>query len=319
MTPPFTAAAEYAETDSLSEIGNGDDSSNLNTVPGLAEAPVTFIGPDGPDLFRMRTTVSDLEQLSPEPLRIDRSLVRAPFGDRPRTVKVRLNRAGSADLIVPDISRIPRPLRDKSLKKIIDFALAAVGLALASPFLLLITALLWLDGGSPFFLQSRVGKDRTRFPCLKFRTMRVDAEARLKTLLCSDPNARKEWQKHQKLENDPRITPFGRWLRAYSLDELPQLINVLRGEMSLVGPRPIIAPEVPGYDSDRAYYTSDAFSDYAGCTPGITGLWQIAGRHQTAHSERVRLDGWYSRNWSIILDLKILLRTVRVVLGRTGG
>ena len=105
-------------------------------------------------------------------------------------------------------------------------------------------------------------------------------------------------------------------LRATYLDELPQLINVLRGEMSLVGPRPIIAPEIDGYPGDRAYFDSDGFDDYAGCLPGVTGLWQIAG--QSAHTDRVRLDSVYARNWSVVLDLLILWRTVWVILARTG-
>jgi len=112
---------------------------------------------------------------------------------------------------------------------------------------------------------------------------------------------------------------MGTFLRATSLDEIPQLFNVLAGHMSIVGPRPIVAPEIPGYKSDREYFESPEFAHYARCRPGITGLWQVSGRARTTHEERVRLDGWYCRNWSIWLDLMIMLKTVRAVLVRTGS
>ena len=149
--------------------------------------------------------------------------------------------------------------------------------------------------------------------------MRPDAEKHLAEILASNPAAQKEWETHQKLRNDPRITPVGRFLRSTSLDELPQLFNVLRGEMSLVGPRPIIAPEVPGYPSDRAYFESPEFIHYKRCKPGVTGLWQVSGRASTSHRERVRLDAWYARNWSIWLDLLVLLKTFRTVIARSGS
>ena len=143
--------------------------------------------------------------------------------------------------------------------------------------------------------------------------MRVDAEDRLSMLLDCNADAAAEWARHQKLADDPRVTRLGRVLRASSLDELPQLINILRGEMSLVGPRPIVAPEVPGYAADHGYYHSPALADYVACVPGLTGLWQVSGRHQTTHAERVLLDQAYARRWSLWLDLKILFKTVRVV------
>ena len=237
---------------------------------------------------------------------------------RPGKIGVRLNRIGGADLIIPDIAALPRALRDRTVKRALDLFLAAVALVLLALPMGMIAFALRVEGGGAIFAQPRVGRDRTRFLCLKFRTMRPDAESRLQTVLAASPAAREEWRIHQKLSNDPRITRLGRFLRATSLDELPQLVNVMRGDMSLVGPRPIVAPEIAGYPADRAYYASEDFDDYAGCLPGMTGLWQISVRHRAAHSERVRLDTVYARNWSVLLDLAILWRTVRVVLARTG-
>lgn len=224
-----------------------------------------------------------------------------------------LSRDLGADLLMAHIQPRETLPFGHALKRGLDLLLASAGLVLIAPLMAVIWLGLLREGGAPIFAQTRLGREGRRFRCLKFRTMRPDAEDRLALLLECSPEARAEWTRHQKLAGDPRITRLGRMLRASSLDELPQLINVLRGEMSLVGPRPIIAPEVPGYAADRAYFESDAFEDYAGCTPGLTGLWQVCGRHQTAHAERIRLDRWYARNWSIWLDIVILLRTVRVV------
>lgn len=203
-------------------------------------------------------------------------------------------------------------------KRLLDITLSAFLLVLLCPAFLGLAILICRDGGPLMFAQTRVGRGGKRFACLKFRTMHPDAEARLAGLLAGDPRARAEWARHQKLREDPRVTPVGRFLRATSLDELPQLINVLRGEMSLVGPRPIVAPEVPGYPADHAYFHGPAFRLYAACRPGITGLWQVMGRAATTHDERIRLDAWYARNWSFWLDIVILLRTVPVVLRRSG-
>lgn len=203
-------------------------------------------------------------------------------------------------------------------KRAVDVLGALALLILVSPFLLVMAVMVMLDGGPALFGQMRVGRDGRRFRCLKFRTMWPDAQARLEGLLASDPAAAAEWKAHQKLRDDPRVTRVGRFLRETSLDELPQLLNVLRGEMSLVGPRPIMAPEIPGYPGDHAYYHGPSFPLYAACTPGITGLWQVSGRTDTTHEERIRLDGWYARNWSFWLDIVILLRTVRVILNRSG-
>ena len=230
-----------------------------------------------------------------------------------------LQKVVGADMILAGIDGKPLPQFDLILKRVLDITFTVLGGVLILPILLGISIALMLEGGPVFFRQLRVGRDRARFHCLKFRSMCPDAEQRLIKLLEEDPIARAEWETHQKLTHDPRITPVGHFLRATSLDELPQIINVLRGEMSLVGPRPVVAPEVPGYDSDHAYFASPEFRYYARCTPGITGLWQVSGRHKTSHEERVRLDRWYARNWSIWLDIVILFKTFKAVLGRSGG
>ena len=224
-----------------------------------------------------------------------------------------LVRSVGADVVLAEVTP-RRPMRVAEwMKRGLDLLLTAVALVVLAPVLAVISlGLLW-EGGPVLFRQCRVGRAGRRFTCYKFRTMRPDAEDRLALLLDCDPVAAAEWARHQKLVKDPRVTRLGALLRASSLDELPQLFNVLLGDMSLVGPRPIIAPEVPGYPADHAYFHGASFADYASCTPGLTGLWQVCGRHRTSHAERVRLDCWYARNWSVWLDLLILARTVRVV------
>ncbi|MEM7238041.1 MAG: sugar transferase [Pseudomonadota bacterium] len=230
-----------------------------------------------------------------------------------------LNKVIGADMVIAEINPIAPPLIHRFAKRAFDLTATTLGLIAISPLMLTITGLLMLEGGPVLFRQKRVGRDGRRFNCYKFRSMLPDAEQRLEHLLATDPEAREEWEKHQKLTHDPRITLVGRFLRKTSMDELPQLINVLKGDMSLVGPRPIIAPEVKGYQGDREYYMSPEFSYYARCTPGITGLWQVSGRASTTHEERVRLDSWYARNMSFWLDLMILFKTFRAVVKREGS
>lgn len=223
-----------------------------------------------------------------------------------------------SDVLLADMEHRKAGALERMVKSVFDFVGALVLVVILAPLLLVLSALLMLEPGGVFFAQTRVGRNGRRFRCLKFRTMLPDAQERLQHILATDPAAAAEWAKHQKLTNDPRVTAVGRFLRATSLDELPQLFNVLLGDMSLVGPRPIIAPEIDGYAGDRAYYHSDDFRYYAAMTPGITGLWQVSGRTGTTHCERVRLDRWYACNWSLWLDLAILFRTIRAVFARTG-
>jgi exopolysaccharide production protein ExoY len=155
------------------------------------------------------------------------------------------------------------------------------------------------------FRHKRVGFKGKNFDCLKFRTMVTDAPARLRQLLDTDPVAAAEWTANRKLRNDPRVTAIGAILRKSSLDELPQLFNVLKGDMSIVGPRPVTEEELVRYSS--------AVDAYYACRPGITGLWQVSGRSTTTFYKRVACDCFYARNWSIALDAKIIIATIPAV------
>jgi Undecaprenyl-phosphate galactose phosphotransferase WbaP len=193
----------------------------------------------------------------------------------------------------------------------LDVALASLALLILAPLFLLIAIAIKLDGGPVFYAHKRIGADGRTFQCLKFRSMVMDSERVLRDLLARDPAAAQEWARTQKLRNDPRITKVGALLRQTSLDELPQLLNVLRLEMSLVGPRPIVAAEVPKYADDIAFYCETR--------PGITGLWQVSGRSDTSYARRVQLDSWYVKNWTVWHDLTIIAKTVPAVLKRRGA
>jgi lipopolysaccharide/colanic/teichoic acid biosynthesis glycosyltransferase len=186
---------------------------------------------------------------------------------------------------------------------------------LAAPFAvvvgLLISFFIKLDGGPVVYSQRRIGLGGRLFNCLKFRSMVPDADGRLQEVLALDPVARAEWENYQKLVRDPRITPIGKLIRATSLDELPQLINVWRGEMSVVGPRPITTDQIALY--------GESFGDYCMLRPGITGLWQIAGRNNCTFAERVRLDMEYARKWTVLRDLQIIFLTIPAVLAGRGA
>lgn len=185
-------------------------------------------------------------------------------------------------------------------------------LVLLAPLLLTIAAAIRLhDGGPALFSHPRIGKDGRMFACLKFRSMAVDADTRLAQLLASDPQARQEWEVDHKLRKDPRVTKLGAFLRTSSLDELPQLLNVLKGQMALVGPRPIVHAEAAKYGR--------RFPDYCRVKPGITGLWQVSGRNDTSYRRRVAIDTFYARNRSAGMDVVILAATVPAVLLRRGS
>jgi lipopolysaccharide/colanic/teichoic acid biosynthesis glycosyltransferase len=198
------------------------------------------------------------------------------------------------------------------LKRALDILGASTLLLLCWPVFAGIALAVRADGGPAFYAHERVGRGGRRFGCLKFRSMVTDSAERLAALLASDPAARAEWEATRKLKQDPRVTWIGRLLRASSLDELPQLINVLRGEMSLVGPRPVIQAEL------SAHYGAAA-EHYLSVRPGITGLWQISGRNDTTYAERVALDVRYAVNPSLLADVVILLRTPAAVLARRGA
>ena len=195
-------------------------------------------------------------------------------------------------------------------KRALDLIGALVLLVVFAPLMLVIALLMLSQRGPVLFGHKRVGLGGGDFACLKFRTMVPDAEARLQDLLARDPEARRQWQADHKLDNDPRITGIGNFMRRTSLDELPQLVNVLRGEMSLVGPRPVTRTELQRYGEDSASYLA--------LRPGLTGKWQVSGRNDISYSGRVALDSAYARDFSAKGDLTILVQTVGVVLGATG-
>lgn len=199
----------------------------------------------------------------------------------------------------------------RTTKRFLDFVTALTLVVLLAPALLVLALLIRASGGPALIRHQRIGAGGKPFPCLKFRTMVVDADKVLADHLRDNPEAREEWESTFKLRNDPRVTPVGRILRRTSLDELPQLFNILAGDMSLVGPRPITVKEIPMY--------GDAYRHYASCTPGLTGLWQVSGRSDVGYRERVMLDKHYAETWSLGLDVQILLKTPRAVLFGTGA
>ncbi|QNI85788.1 putative undecaprenyl-phosphate galactosephosphotransferase [Synechococcus sp. PROS-7-1] len=195
----------------------------------------------------------------------------------------------------------------RTIKRSGDVLFSLAVLALGAPLFGLLAALVKLSSPGPvFYVQKRVGRGYRRFGCIKFRTMRADADAVLAQVLERSPAMRAEFERDFKLREDPRITPIGRFLRRSSLDELPQFLNVLRGEMSVVGPRPIVDKEIERY--------SDYMDEVLAVRPGLTGLWQVSGRNNLSYAKRVRLDLAYARGRSFFLDSAIILRTFGVLL-----
>jgi Undecaprenyl-phosphate galactose phosphotransferase WbaP len=193
-----------------------------------------------------------------------------------------------------------------------NVSLAVLALLFFLPLMALVALAIWCeDRGPVLFAHRRIGRDGRRFSCLKFRSMAVDAEERLHEVLEADPQARAEWERDHKLRNDPRVTRLGVFLRKSSLDELPQLLNVIHGEMDLVGPRPIVDGEIPKYGA--------RFKHYCAVNPGITGLWQVSGRNDASYRSRVAMDCVYAKSKSVLLDLWILAATVPAVLMRRGS
>ncbi len=203
------------------------------------------------------------------------------------------------------------PSRNQAIIRALDITIAVAALIFFLPVMALLCVILASQGGPIFFAHRRLGLNGSRFYCLKFRSMVVDAEQRLAKLLSEDPNARREWCENHKLRNDPRITAFGRFLRQSSLDELPQLINVLRGEMSIVGPRPIVEAEVARYGHRISHYYS--------VKPGLTGIWQVCGRSDVKYRTRVAMDCIYARAIRPGLYLRLVAATVPAVLMRRGS
>ncbi|WP_240007213.1 sugar transferase [Pseudaquidulcibacter saccharophilus] len=193
-----------------------------------------------------------------------------------------------------------------------DIALSVAALVFLAPVLFTVALFVYLqDGGPIFYGQDRIGKNGKKFKCYKFRSMLVDSAERLEKLLATDAEAREEWERDHKLKNDPRITKFGNFIRKTSLDEFPQLWNVIKGEMSLVGPRPIVYNEIVKYGSSFRYYKS--------VKPGITGMWQVSGRNNIDYVRRVAIDRKFVQSKSAFLYLYIIFATVPAVLAQKGS
>jgi lipopolysaccharide/colanic/teichoic acid biosynthesis glycosyltransferase len=229
--------------------------------------------------------------------------------------------APSPVIALPSIGRLDRQRPNRGvwaalphtrLRVAVDFALALCCLMMLSPLFVVIAVVIKLqDGGPILFTQNRLGKQGRLFRCHKFRSMRTGAERELAAVLAADPGLRREWEACHKLQEDPRVTAFGRFLRRSSLDELPQLFNVLRGEMSLVGPRPIVEAEIDRYGRWYRYYIA--------VRPGLTGIWQVSGRNDTTYRQRVAMDRLYVRSCSFRSYFLILYKTVPAILTRRGS
>ena len=194
-------------------------------------------------------------------------------------------------------------------KRALDIAFVMLTLPVTLPVTLTCAIALWFEGGQPFYRQKRLGENGKTFSILKLRTMGTNAEQDLKDLLAHNEALRAEWETTQKLKNDPRITRVGTFLRSTSLDELPQFLNVLKGEMSVVGPRPMMPDQLPLYPDPSSYFA---------LRPGITGAWQVSDRNENSFAHRATIDTGYDASLSFLGDLKIIAKTVGVVLRRTG-
>lgn len=201
---------------------------------------------------------------------------------------------------------------NRGIKFIFDMAVTAIGTVLISPIFLALCICVAIDNkGKVIFAHERVGRNGKLFSCYKFQTMVPNAAQALEKYLKQNPKAKREWQRNFKLVHDPRVTRLGAILRRTSLDELPQIFNVLKGDMSLVGPRPVVKEELAKYGDNQ--------KEYLMVRPGITGMWQASGRSDTTYEERVAMDTWYVRNWSLWIDLKYLIRTLFCVLNKRGA
>lgn len=212
----------------------------------------------------------------------------------------------------PGLVQDERPAIGGTWKRCFDICGALAGLIALSPLLLMLAAMVKLsDGGSVFYRHGRIGRNGKVFDCLKFRTMVPNGDEVLSAYLAEDAEAREEWLATRKLKHDPRVTRLGTVLRRLSLDELPQILNILQGDMSIVGPRPVVKKELELYGKAASYYLNSR--------PGLTGLWQISGRNDVSYDQRVAYDMHYVENWSIAFDVKIILRTLPAVCMARGS
>lgn len=251
-------------------------------------------------------------------LRIGRAMhSNATYSIETSPARLALGKQSEASLAAPVETRaerpasVPRGEEQQALggfpKRLLDITVASVALVLLLPMMLIVTALIrMLMGGSVIFAQPRIGLGGRVFTCYKFRTMVANGEEVLRRHLAADPAAAQEWKETRKLVNDPRVGCLGNILRKSSIDELPQLFNVLRGDMSLVGPRPVVPDELEYYGRHVGSYLK--------ARPGLTGVWQISGRNRLSYADRVAKDRHYVRHWSLAVDVAVLIKTIPAIL-----
>ncbi len=284
-----------------SVLSNMKRTNSWKQVLMLHDASYVFLALEGSDIERYQSALKSLPRA-----RVPCSIV-PPWLGLPSSTMTPHHFMMRDVMMLHDTNRLKLPL-PRLMKRIVDIVGSSVGLFVLMPLFAAVALIIRRDGGPAFFTQPRVGQEGRIFQCYKFRSMRIDAEDALTRTLAEDPAAAEEWNKFQKLKNDVRITKFGEFMRKTSIDELPQLINVLKGDMSLVGPRPCM-------EGQEDFYAED-FSSYEAVRPGITGPWQVSGRNQLTFKERVSLEAWYARNWSLWLDIVIILKTFPTLLKR---
>jgi len=279
---------------------------DFDSIVGLEYASVHYLfAPDKVEELEQNRTL--LDQLSSS---TDSVTIAPPLYGLPLDGAEIVNIPRSDSVLLRLQNKLAKP-HNAILKRIADLVVSLLAITALMPMFIILYLLVKRDGGPAFYRQSRIGEGGKTFSCWKFRSMALDADRILSEHLAANESARAEWANDHKLRNDPRITPIGAFIRKGSIDELPQLWNVLKGDMSLVGPRPIVLEERTRYGELYGYYLNQK--------PGITGLWQISGRNHTTYNERVALDVWYSRNWSFWLDIIIVVRTFPVVFSRSGA
>jgi len=295
-----------------------DDASGENEFMGVPVIHDTLIGPEIEKRYKIRMAIVAMPHLEVQELKrlINMSVSAFRYNivipSYFNITTVMMSVRDFAGILGIDISNKLQLLWNLRLKRFIDLVCVILGGILISPFLLLISLFIKMSSKGPvLYKQKRVGKDGKYFFTYKFRSMTINAEQQLKNLINKDPSLKTEWEQNHKLRNDPRITGIGKLLRKTSLDELPQFINILKGEMSLVGPRPIVDEEIIKYGED--------FNRVFSNKPGLTGLWQISGRSNTKYHDRIAYDTYYLQNWSIWLDLWIIYKTFGVIISGKGA
>lgn len=296
----------FSDQEDASPVGALPFLGTLDTLPCFAKkrsARYAIIAKDETDMASIDTIVKEYGTLFPHVLFIPKLSMLSTTWVTPKDLGGILGLEVRHNLQIPHIRRT---------KRAIDYLLTLPCLLGGSILMAAIAVAIKLDSPGPvFFKHRRVGKNRKPLTIYKFRTMFRNADAELTQLLLDQPELQNEWDTYGKLADDPRITRVGRWLRTTSLDELPQLLNVLQGRLALVGPRPVVEEELAFYGDDQNLFDR--------VMPGLTGLWQISGRNHLGYDDRVRLDNYYANNWSVWLDLYILSKTVFAVLLRRGA